>query len=1112
MKHVLNVIGEWIEKVSGAVWRTVAHAPSLVWWTLAGIAVLIVVAILWRRRSRRRRKLLSQMTEKELKSAYQESLNPFQRLSTVVRSLYFPSPLSLATFISFGFAALVLNIVPPFNRAISLPFVGPNWEAPLVNVMVGLSTAVFALALFVTESLRGSHGRERGRVLLRESWMFPLTVLVVLLFLVLGFSNGDSWIIGFAVLCIGGLVIRAFFTVIMLLLDAPRLEEARRRLLRDRMKDGARALLRARVMDILFLKATEEFRYLDYSPSPRWVDFDGKRKLREIFSDKEGYVKDIDLGKLEYFDNWLSGLPGIDANIDGVDGQIESVERKTKAPGYVFLRPGEEVVRARRQRPRAIGGLLDDDALTDGDFKAAERILQSAYKIGPLISESDYLDDLKELQNEAREAIRRHDPLVTRRISGLYIDCVNALLDVFQSHGLSHSASQAKREIHSFEGGWEPIKRLVMNISHLLNMAAKEGDRDVLKEIAGLPARLVHLSWEYRDQYVFQNFLRFQPQLLRLGLEDLKSSEGKYLVDRSWRFINETVDFFLIPTFEESDVDGWGHAREAIDACLSTYQALLKIAVEAGIKDVVDTLVTRLQQIRMDRMLDSDLRMASRMDETLDDCAGGKRSASETRQRHLEELNQSREEIVLGVAMWALRRWEHRERQPAVDQSKSLAVLKRLMDSLPSSIADLTKQFLRAATFEKEEAWGWDSWEMEEHADGEVHSIRVQDRIERLYILVVLCRLGSGSIPTDAVLPFNCDFALRLQAKDSSFNRFLNGLAEDHSQWADLIGEDQVSRIPSFRQLLEKTVRAYRGVEAKEIGARMINESKVNQFIEEVKRERDRIGVIRNLMEALDRIDYQEMVMEETSACLALATVVEKEAFFEDWHVHYVRFGEGFGRSVAQGENKAHYRALADRMGEKQRVRGGTAEILKSLAKWMVEQKKCRGEDWILLASRGFAFDAGLWESKDFVSRWQLPQGGEDAPKAPRLEGILKLEGREIRLYEMSLGGSPSAILLNLEALQPLTVYYLSVGTSFEGAHVVDDMLIRVSDLNANDQIRGQILKDNPKWLANEEDPENHLRMRALIEIRTKSEFLSKDSVHGLHIEIDSSDTCPPNP
>ena len=1109
MKHVLTAFSEWIERVSGTVWRTVAHAPSFVWWTLAGIAVLIVVGMLWRRRSRRRRKLLSQMTEKELRSAYQESLNHFQRLRTVIRSLYLPSPLSLTTFIGFGFAALVLNIVPPFNRAISLPFVGPNWEAPLLNVMVGLSTAVFALALFVTESLRGSHGRERGRVLLRESWMFPLTVLVVLIFLVLGFSNGDSWLIGFAVLCLGGLVIRAFFTVIRLLLDAPRLEEARRRLLRDRMKDGARALLRARVMDILFLKAAKEFRYLDYSPSSRWVDFDGEGKLLEIYSDKDGYVKDIDLGKLEYFDNWLSGLPGIDASVDGDDGQIESVERKTKAPGYVFLRPGEEVVRARRQHPRAIGALLDDDSLTNADFKAAERILRSAYKIGPLISESDYLDDLIELQNQAREAIRRHDPLVTRRISDLYIDCVNALLDVFQSHGLSHSASQAKREIHSLEGGWEPIKRLVRNIGHLLNLAAIEGDWEVLKEIAGLPARLVHLSWDYRDQYVFQNFLRFQPQLLRLGLDRFKSSEGQYLVDRSWRFINETVDFFLVPAFEETDVEGWGHAREAIDACLSTYQALLKIAVEAGNEDVVDILATRLQQIRMDRTHDRDWRRASRRDETLNDCDGGERSASETRQRHLEELNQSREEIVIGAAMWALRRWEHRERRPAVDQSMSLAVLKRLMDSLPSSRDDLTRQFLRAATFEKEEAWGWDSWEMEEHADGEVHSIRVQDRIERLFILAMLCRLDSDSIPTDAVLPFTRDFALSLQAKDSSFNRFLNGLAEDHSQWTDLIGEDEVSRIPIFRQLLEQTVSAYRNAEAKEIGARLISESQVNQFIEEVKRERDRIGVIRKLMEALDRIDYQVMAMEENSACLALATVVEKEAFFEDWHVHYVRFGEGFGRSVAQGENRAHYRALADRIGEKQRVRGGTAEILKSLAKWMVEQKKSRGEDWILLASRGFAFDVGLWESKDFVSQWQLPQGGEDAPKAPRLEGILKLEGREIRLYEMSLGGSPSAILLNLETLQPLTVYRLSVGTSFEGAQIVDDMLVRVSDLNVNDQIRDQILKENPKWLAKEEDPENHLRMRALVEIRTKSEFLGTDPVHGLHIEIDSSDTRP---
>lgn len=1087
----------------------IAQLPSSLWWASVILMALLLVGQFSRKHARRREKLLSWMAEEELRSAYQEPLTLRERVRRLLGSLYCPSRRSLATLLGVAGVVLVLNALPWLKQPVSLPFFDPLRVATPFAVMVGLSTVVFALALFVAESLQGPYGPERGRVLLRESGLFPLTVLVVLLFIALGISNSNSWIAGLTVLCVGGLIIRAFSAVIRLLLDAPRLERGRRDLLVDRMRNGARALLRKRVMDVLFQNETNKARHFRYSPSPRWVDPDGRGATREIFANAEGFVSDINIGALEYFDKWLSGLRGSATGRQADDRLTQAAERSTTALAYVFLRVGEAVSRTGRRGPRAIGAICDDGSLDETTFAAAERILRSAYIIATPTAESDYLDDLTQLQNQAQDAIRKHDPQMLQQVSSLYIDCVSALLDVFQRHGLSHTAVQAKQEIHSLEGGWEPIKRLVRSIGHLVTLAAKEADQHVLIEVAGLPARLVHLSWEYRDQYVLQTFLRFQPQLLRLGLECPATQVGRHLVDRSWRFLNETVDFFLIPVFNDSSDSGeWGRAREAIDACLSTYQELLKVAVDAAAEDAVDTLANRLQRLRLGDSGRSIRHKAFLRRNTPAVGSAAEVSAADARQQHIDHLIQSRAEITFGAAMWALYRWEHRDAGFAEKPTRALGILKKLMDSLPLSTKDLTTQYLRVSSFEKEEAWGWDNWEMEEHADGDVHFVGVQDRIERLYILAMLQRIGREELPEGAVLPFTRDFALRLAQPGSSADKFLNELNDANEQWGDLIGQEEVSRILRLRQLFRKTVEAYRDEEACEIAARQIDDSKVTQFIDEVARERARVGVIRRLMSDRDRVQYQEVVIEERTACLALSTVVPKEAFFEEWYAHFVRFGEGFGRSVAQGEDMALYQVLAKSSQEQRRIRGRAADVLRDLEEWLKAQRKGRDEDcWIILASRGFAFDAELWSRADYVSPWQLTHEREDVQRVPGLEGVLKLEGRDIWLYEVAFSDGVSAIMLNSRTLPVVTVYRPIAGASFAGAQIIDGMLIRITDLNANDSIRKRILDENPRWLAKEGEPETHLRKRALIEIRTKCEAEPGMGIRGVYIEAEAGST-----
>jgi len=134
-------------------------------------------------------KSLNYYVEKEQKEI--KAKNKIEKLKKALISIYIPSLSSfilvlIVTLISFIISHLLLNYL---KNIIDVPVIKTlNNHNALISIHAGIGTIIFALIIFVAENLRDKEGNYRARVLLREGFLFPLTVAEILVFFIFIFD------------------------------------------------------------------------------------------------------------------------------------------------------------------------------------------------------------------------------------------------------------------------------------------------------------------------------------------------------------------------------------------------------------------------------------------------------------------------------------------------------------------------------------------------------------------------------------------------------------------------------------------------------------------------------------------------------------------------------------------------------------------------------------------------------------------------------------------------------------------------------------------------------------------------------------------------------------
>lgn len=233
---------------------------------------------------------------------------------------------------------------------------------------------------------------------------------------------------------------------------------------------------------------------------------------------------------------------------------------------------------------------------------------------------------------------------------------------------------------------------------------------------------------------------------------------------------------------------------------------------------------------------------------------------------------------------------------------------------------------------------------------------------------------------------------------------------------------------------------------------------------------------------------YEDKVKEKITGKkerFGINIVDDKAAFFEEWHVHYVGWGENYGRNLASGENSY----LLDEV----------AKDCKEISKDEFEStlSKFKNPDNIVIFATNIAFWRFFEDSKNFKSKWYRDIKQLDIKG---FGGWYEFKGKLIPIFETYHQKVEKQILiLNKNKIGHLI--QLSPLNEGEDERLIKDIFyINIQAFSENPDLTEQFIKKPPEWLkkiGSEQKQREYLQERVLIHIFERFEYNKPEDFEG---------------
>lgn len=1039
-----------------------------------------------------------------------------------IRHPYLPSITWLLIFLFvFGLFFIFSHNGVPYTNIFHLKdwqsFIGRTVEVNelpnIVSILSGFVSIVFALIIFIAESIRDSKNPEQKRVLLKVSGLwFLITFTTLSLLNFLWFKVVVLSLLLPIFIAIG--IISSFWRVIQVLIDPEIREENRIKLLKDRIKRIILDSVRERIGNNILLGKIghdKEIR-IEYTFSKRWLDKSAGDYLF-IESIEDGWLSDINLVELTKlvkkledsaqqlgFSLYLSSTPSLDGGAEGEAVKQSKSESGRIKKAYLLKRYGEHLPPSSifTEDSKAILALpkefSQDPALIDYVRNLVPHIFRFK-KTEP--SSNAFRRELQSTKDQLVAAIKSVSLGAIEELKQTYLHLAETFLETIHQFGGGFSAEQARKERGNIFEGWNEIRWLSRDVRELMIVAADTDNRDVISDIAFLPIAIAIRAIQAKDHFLFQEFVGYSPFLYYLTKNKPDGEVKSFMIERSWRYLKELSDFHIEPQLKDRDNEiSVTDLKEYEDFAIylfKIFQTLLKSAFDYAdlptFKDILNEF-SRLyrhfdpaNEHPSAQYLEQSLGWA-KSDEEKNDIQN-KLTFQRAQEASAEKIRLAKEQVFFGLASKIFDKY----RQKSDDQ-----ILKNFFDAvshyIPADIIRLTTLFNSSRSFETEDRWGWDDWEMV--ADGEVHSIDVHGKLDRLYCVLALRILKNQSDEQIAQtkIPPSRDLAFLSEERPGANNLtvILNSIESDLKQWNSVLGEAERGKVGALKDILKRAREEQEKNEEEYLKAVQIDSDKLKEFKDKVKESFYQSGYLRPIL--IEFGVYKDLTSEVPGTTIpswGYNQIDEKAAFIKNWHVHYSGWGENYGRGMANSEDQLIFERMLSGAGEQKNV--AKQDVISEVEKILNENNL---KDPVVLQTLDHMYEYDQLQKSDlFVSRYT-----RDCPKT-RLDsshgykGILKIGGQNVPVVDIFVRKAElknKVIVTDLLSFGVLNQY--SPTDKPEDAECQYDIFfIRVSDLNQDDQRRQKIITDNPAWLQEHEDKEGYLRQKALINLYQKFEF-----------------------
>lgn len=1041
------------------------------------------------------------------------------RIKQDIRQFSLPSPSSLIIILFFfsliyyfGHKDIPYKSFFEFNtwRQFNKTLVEKEDLANSISILTGLTAVVFALVIFVTESIRDNKNHEQKRVLLKVSNLWLLITLTALSLLNFLWFKVTVLSLVFPVV-VAVLIVVSFWNVISMLLDVDKQKSAQVTFLKERIERSIYESIRERIGNTILLSKVGKDKEIkiEYTLSKRWIA-ESVQNYFFIESVEDGWLSDINLGKLKELVELLESsaqrsefsLYETTSPLSGESRDSGTYQRQPQAIPvkmvYLLKRYGEHLSPDSifQRDSKAILALPKE---FQHDTKLVKHIRSEVSKIflfkkgGPV--SATFRKELQGTKEQLVAAIKSTSLVSVEELKQIYLDIAETFLEILNRFGGGYSAEQARSESGSLFDGWSEVRWLNGDIRELMTIAIETRNRDIITEIIYLPIAVASRALQVKDHFLFQEFTRFSQTIYYLTEEMEEGKLKSFITERSWRYLTELTKYYIESELRDDDnYENIKDIKEFEDFGLDifrVFQNLLKSTFERrDIKTFKKILSEFLQMFKRFKPAEEhpDLEYLEHNSNWTQSEEEKKnvRQRIEFRKTQInisKRLKLSKEEIVFGTTAYLFEKYRLHQSDPLFQEFFTMA-----KDALPNDTVRLTEVYISSRSLWRDNFWGWDDWEM--IPDGEVHSIDVESKLDRLYCIKALQILGGKNAESISTikLPSSRDLAFLAEDRQKTVISALDDISSQSAQWSFILTSEQVAMVPVLKELLAKAKQEQEKAEEGMKKNAPIDEEKLSEFKKDVIEEFNKMGHLRKIFIKLGV--YEDLTNQKpVNPVLSYGynQIQDKGALIKDWHVNYIDLGQGLGRGMGRSEDEVIFGEMAEGITEKKNIKKN--EVISEIERTILEMNT---ENPVILQTLNHNFEyEQVRQSESFI-----PHYNRDCPPTmfdgmSGYMGILKVADRKVPVIDIFVWKEDSKNKVVVTDIGKLGKWlqYSPVEKEKDVPYKEGIFLFRVADLNVENSLRQEILSENPPWLQEEQDADEYLRKRMLVRIFEKLTF-----------------------
>jgi len=1002
-----------------------------------------------------------------------------------IKPLWFSSweaTIVVALFIFFLLLTHAQTLLP-FERFISFiewlyplqgsPFTltSGNHYQNLIAIHAGIGAVLIGLAFFIAQEIakeRDKGNSYKGFIILRRSKFFPLLLAEILFFFL--FLWGSVNILStIPVFFIGMFTLYSLYKTFDLIIDDFELKKEERKVFFNMLNISFLKVLDLEITKLIgdnqlrkLMKDYENF--IEVTPFPPI----NKQDYVAIKSDKSGIFADLNLRTLKKLLTKLQESAPSEEGIVGVSSEAQStLHGPRKNAPYCYLSP--RFFSDTKEVNDVLFWIRNDLLANEKNAKEIRTVARQTFTITSLNFDLEQArNDIRKLKLLSLDLIKDQRSDELGEVLNNYTKLIEDFYSYLEPYGGGFSEKQARdMSMGLFFGGLKPVAWISEDVREIFEQGIESNSKKIIREVGYLPVRLMRYSIDYKDHLIFQQFQYYPVRLYQASVNARKDGRDElatFLFDRSWRYLKELSDYYLEPKLKKEEDYPIEEVRNFACAILKIFQSLLKDSFD---RRDIESFKTYLSTTNgLFRHLDITDRFEN-----------------EEAQQISGFLKNKKEEMSFGLASWIFYK---------LSQGNADEIVKQFYDAIHGTtspkIEELTNVFLRTHGFETEDFWGWDNWEMTEKGEGQVHSIQILEKLERFYAVKSLSILASktdGEIEK-IELPHTRDLAY-LADGTRDLIRVLDDIKTNPDNWKFVLQENAINKVDSFKVLLSKAKETQEQDELKLKREQNISQKRVQEFKKEVLKTFYENANLRDIFVKYFKA-YENKTKEKVAGKnerFGINIVDDKASFFDEWHVHYVGWGENYGHNLASGENSYLLDDIAN----------GCKEITKKDFETTLSGFESLGD--IVIFATNIAFWRFFEDSKNFKSKWyrdikQLEVKG--------FGGWYDFNGQSIPVFETYHQKIDKQILILNKAKIGQLVQLSPLNEGEKDESVEDIFYMDIQSFSESEEMMEEFIKKPPEWLkkiGDEQKQREHLQERVRIQIFERFEYNKPDDFEG---------------